>query len=264
MDKKTLGLSIILLSGCSTLSMDDDFSDAISSVDKRADYISVQAKGVVPRSNESTGGNAISNITNVVANFPLKSMVNVPSSYMKVELKYIKARSEFRTVAINGQELQMESLTPSDETCSEHCTITQYLTFPIENELIEKSAQTGLTYVVSNDTKTSQLSFSVPAGYFKAIEYERDLNIDEIPSKTAVLSPEVFSQQSKPIEMTMYWYKESTATEREMFSQWAFVNRDSINFALDSESKSLQMSGYWFEKATKEERKQILVLLLNQ
>lgn len=264
MYKKTLGLSIILLSGCSTLSTDDDFSNAISSVDKRADYISVQAKGITPISNKSVGGNVIKNISQLVANYPLNSAVNVPSSYMTVKLNYIKAHSEYDSVTINGQKLPVETVAPSDETCSEHCTITQHISFPIDNDLIEQSAQRGLTYLVQNANGASQLSFSIPSGYFQAIVNERSSNrVESRPEIPVATSAEV-SQQSKSIEMTQYWYSESTVSEQELFTQWAVANRKSISSSLDSGSKPLQMMGYWFEKATAEEKKQILILLLNQ
>ncbi|MGR5421466.1 hypothetical protein [Vibrio alfacsensis] len=266
MYKKTLVFSTILLSGCTTLSADDDFSDAIRSVDKRADYVAIEAKSITPKENKGYGANAIKNISQVVANYPLTAALNVPESYVAVELNYMKAHSEYSSVMLNGKALDIKPYAPSDETCSEHCTITQYITFPIDNDLIEKSAQNGLTYLLKTENDMSQLSFSIPAGYFQAI-------LNEYKTESAVVSPVApapqpllvaVALQSQSIEMTQYWYSEATLSEQEQFTQWAVANRKSIDNPLVSESKALDMMSYWYEKSSKEEKSQILMWLLSQ
>jgi len=261
---KTLVLSAILLGGCSTLAVDDDFSDAIRSVSKRADYVSIEAKSIAPTENKSVGGNAIKNITQVVANYPIDLAEEVPDSYMSVELSYMKANYEYSSVVINGKELNLAPYAPTDETCSEHCTTTQYFSFPIENDVIAEAGEVGLTYIIKTDNNMSQLSFSIPAGYFQAITKERESNkVGKAPVASSS-STKASSQQSKPVEMTEYWFGEANQDERELFTQWAVANRKSAETSLVTESKSLEMLGYWYEKASTEEKTQILMWLLNQ
>lgn len=265
MYKKTLVLGTILLSGCTTLSADDDFSDAIRTVDKRADYVSIEAKSITPKENQGYGANAIKNISQVVANYPLTVAKNTPESYVAVELNYMKTHTEYSSVMLDGKLLDIEAYAPSDETCSEHCTITQYITFPIDNSLIEKSAQNGLTYLLKTENDMSQLSFSIPAGYFQAIVNERRADNSVTPIAVASVSQSaVVSQQSKSIEMTQYWYSEATESEQEKFMQWAVANRKSIDTPLKTESKPLEMMAYWFEKSSKDEKSQILMWLLSR
>nr|MBB1315199.1 hypothetical protein [Aliivibrio sp. SR45-2] len=69
---------------------------------------------------------------------------------------------------------------------------------------------------------------------------------------------------SKPVEMTKYWFDESTAVEQESFTEWAFANRKAINSPLASTSKSLEMLTYWYEKSSVEDKSTILTWLLNK
>lgn len=264
MYKKTLGLSIVLLSGCSTLSANDDFTNSISSVNKRTGYVSIEAKSITPTNTKSVGSNVIKNTSQLIANYPLNLTVSAPSSYIAVELNYMKAHSEYNSVSINGNGLPVNFYAPKVETCSEHCTITQYMSFPIDNETIEKSAQSGLTYLVKNANGASQLSFFIPSGYFRAIVNEyKEKNLE---SSLSVSDPKtgLAAQQSKSVEMTQYWYGEATLSEQEQFTQWAVANRKSISSPLISESKPLEMLGYWFDKATAKEKTQVLLFLVHQ
>ncbi len=51
MYKRILGLSVILLSGCSTLSSDDDFSEEVNEVTKKSTYVSIESKRINPIEN---------------------------------------------------------------------------------------------------------------------------------------------------------------------------------------------------------------------
>ncbi|WP_300173707.1 hypothetical protein [uncultured Aliivibrio sp.] len=264
MYKIILGLSAILLSGCSTLSSDDDFSNAINEVERKASYISIEAKNINPIENKGVGANALRNTSQLTANYSTASKA-VPESYMTVELSYFKSNYEYGFVSFRGIEEKITAYSPSTESCSEHCTATQYFTFPIDNKEIELSAKDGLTYVVKTKNEQSKLSFTIPAGYFQAILEEKALQLQNIPvvamKQQAV---EVKIVETKPVEMTKYWFGDATASEQEQFSEWAFANRKSISSPLKSESKSVEMLSYWYEKTSVEEKASILTWLLNQ
>ncbi|ACH66253.1 lipoprotein, putative [Aliivibrio fischeri MJ11] len=265
MYKRILGLSVVLLSGCSTLSSDDDFKDAINEVTRKSNYISIEAKDITPVENRSVGANALRNRSQLTANYAITAEAP-PESYLAVELSYFKSSYEYSSVVFNDIETEIIPYSPSTESCSEHCTSTQYFTFPIDNEEIVSSAKTGLTYVVKTQNDLSKLSFTIPAGYFQAVLNEKTLQLEYAPSviQQPVAEVKVESKDSKPVEMSKYWFDEATAAEQEQFTEWAFANRKSISTQLKSDSKSVEMLSYWYEKASTEDRAQILTWLLNK
>ncbi len=205
------------------------------------------------------------NTSQLTANYATTSRA-VPESYVAVELSYFKASYAYDSVSFNGIETDITAYSPSTESCSEHCTSTQYFTFPIDNKDIELSAKNGLTYDVHGTNDTSKLSFTIPAGYFQAVLDEKALQLEH--SSLAVQQPvtevKVESKDSKPVEMSKYWFDEATVAEQEQFTEWAFANRKSISTQLKSGSKSVEMLSYWYEKASTEDRAQILTWLLNK
>ncbi|MDD9197583.1 hypothetical protein PVK62_17330, partial [Aliivibrio sp. S3MY1] len=264
MYKRVLGLSVVLLSGCSTLSSDDDFSDVINEVEKKSTYVSIEAKSINPIENEGVGANAMRNTSQLTANYATTSRA-VPGSYVAVELSYFKSSYVYDSVSFNGSETKITAYSPSTESCTEHCTSTQYFTFPIDNKDIALSAKNGLTYDVHATNDTSKLSFSIPAGYFQAVLDEKALQLEYTP--LAVQQPvaeiKAESKNSKPVEMSQYWFDEATAVEQEQFTEWAFANRKAVKSKLATSSKSLEMLSYWYEKASSEDKAQILTWLLN-
>ncbi|MDD9174527.1 hypothetical protein ERW49_00535 [Aliivibrio finisterrensis] len=263
MYKRILGLSVVLLSGCSTLSSDDDFSDAIKEVTRKHNYVSIEAKDIVPIENQSVGASALKNTSQLIANYATSEKKS-PSSYMAVELSYFKASYSYSSVVIDGNERKIEPYSVSTESCSEHCTATQYFTFPIDNNEIELAAQKGLTYVAKTQNEISKLSFTIPAGYFQAVLDEKALQFQYTPA-VVMAQPiiETKAEETKPVEMAKYWFNEATAVEQEQFTEWAFANRKSISTTLNSDSKSLEMLSYWYKKASTEDKAQILTWLLN-
>ena len=262
MYKRLLGLSVVLLSGCSTLSSDDDFSDAIKEVTRKYNYVSIEAKDIVPIENQSVGASALKNTSQLVANYAT-SKKKFPSSYMAVELSYFKASYSYNSVVINGSERKIEPYSISTESCSEHCTATQYFTFPIDNNEIESAAQNGLTYVAKTKNEVSKLSFTIPAGYFQAVLDEKNLQLLNNPVISQPIA-KVEISDTKPVEMTKYWLDEASPVEQEQFTEWAFANRKTVNSKLTTSSKSLEMLSYWYEKASSEDKAQILTWLLNK
>ena len=264
MYKRILGLSVVLLSGCSTLSSDDDFSDAINEVERKANYISIEAKNINPIENKAVGANSLRNTSQLTANYSTTNKA-APESYVAVELSYFKSSYEYSLVSFNDIEEKITAYSPSTESCTEHCTATQYFTFPIDNEDIVSSAKNGLTYTVKTMNDLSRLSFTIPAGYFQAVLDEKALQFQYTPA-VVMAQPviETKAEETKPVEMAKYWFNEATAVEQEQFTEWAFANRKSISTTLNSDSKSLEMLSYWYEKASTEDKAQILTWLLNK
>lgn len=264
MYKRILGLSVILLSGCSTLSSDNDFSDVINEVTKKSTYVSIEAKSINPIENEGVGANAMRNTSQLTANYATASKV-VPKSYIAVELSYFKSSYVYDSISLNGIEKKMTAYSPSTESCSEHCTATQYFTFPIDNKDIALSAKSGLTYVVKTQNDLSTLSFTIPAGYFQAVLDEKALQLQNTQMVvTQQPMEEIKEVATKPVEMTKYWFDDATTIEKEQFTEWAFVNRKSVTTSLEGNTKSVEMLSYWYEKASTDDKAQILTWLLNK
>lgn len=250
----------LLLGGCSTLSVDDSFDDVISEVNQKYNYVSVVAKKVTPEDVTVGGSNTLKNTTYVVANYA-KNDKKTPHSFAKVQLSYFKNYDEFTHVEYNGKDTQLDAYKVSSSTCSEHCSVTQYFTFPIDNSDIQKSAKNGFTYTVKTPNNSNKLSFTIPAGYFQAIVNERSLYLDNPIKEEQIIHP---AEETKPVEMTKYWFDDATTVEKEQFTEWAFVNRKSVTTSLEGNSKSVEMLSYWYEKASSEDKAQILTWLLNK
>ena len=250
----------LLLGGCSTLSVDDGFDDAISEVSQKYNYVSVVAKKVTPEDVTVGGSNTLKNTTYVVANYA-KNDKKTPHSFAKVQLSYFKNYDEFTHVEYNGKDTQLDAYKVSSSTCSEHCSVTQYFTFPIDNSDIQKSAKNGFTYTVKTPNNSNKLSFTIPAGYFQAIVNERSIYLDNPIKEKQILHT---AEDTKPVEMTKYWFDEATSVEKEQFTEWAFANRKTVSSQLTTSSKSLEMLGYWYEKASAGDKAQILTWLLNR
>lgn len=112
----------------------------------------------------------------------------------------------------------------------------------------------------------------IPAGYIEALATTGDRGTKTLAPAASVVAaaPIVESQtqpvepsvQSKPVEMSQYWYEQLTANEQEQVVNWAVLNRSQEKaVALDS-SKEAEMFSYWFEKASLAERKEIIKQLL--
>ena len=139
---------------------------------------------------------------------------------------------------------------------------SQYFTFPIDNNEIESAAQNGLTYVAKTQNEVSELSFTIPAGYFQAVLDEKNLQLLNNPVISQPIA-KVEVSDTKPVEMTKYWFDETSTIEQEQFTEWAFANRKMVNNKLATSSKSLEMLSYWYEKASSQDKAQILTWLLN-
>lgn len=250
----------LLLGGCSTLSVDDSFDDVISEVNQKYNYVSVVAKKVTPEDVTVGGSNTLKNTTYVVANYA-KNDKKTPHSFAKVQLSYFKNYDEFTHVEYNGKDTQLDAYKVSSSTCSEHCSVTQYFTFPIDNSDIQKFAKNGFTYTVKTPNNSNKLSFTIPAGYFQAIVNERSVYLDNPIKEEQIIHP---AEETKPVEMTKYWFDDATTVEKEQFTEWAFANRKSVTTSLEGNSKSVDMLSYWYEKASIEDKAQILTWLLNK
>ncbi|MBF4349709.1 hypothetical protein EAY19_27080, partial [Vibrio anguillarum] len=116
---------------------------------------------------------------------------------------------------------------PLAETCTEHCTTTQWFKFPLSQEYIHQLSSDSVVFTLTSSTGKSQVEFSVPKAYFLAVIDEANFTLGSsmIPSS---ITHSVQEQATKPIEMVQYWFTEADVNDRKIFENWAFSNRDNI------------------------------------
>lgn len=253
--------------GCSNLDSSSAFNDVAKNIQERHNYVQVVAKDITPETKALLGADIVKSELNYVGNFPKTAEKNIDSSYVDMNVTYFKNYDQFKTVTYSSQHLELDTYRPLAETCTEHCTTTQWFKFPLSPEFIQQTTDDSIVFTLNSSTNKNKVEFSVPKAYFLAVIEEANYvlgGVSQPSTVTAQVQAEVTASTAKSVEMVQYWFAEASVSEQKAFADWAFVNRSSINQALKTESKPLEMLSYWYEKADKSEKSQILSWLLNQ
>ncbi len=253
------------VSGCSTLSSTSEFSDVIKNTTERRNYVQLTAKPITPKTEALSGQNIVKSQLSYIGVFPKTGQKTNKSSFISGEVSYFKNYDHFSHVQVGEQSYSLTSHRPITETCSEHCTNTQWFTFPISDQYIENVSSEFIDLTLSAENSQHTVTMSVPKAYFTAVQKEAAyLNTS---SNTAVNAPRAMqvtgAEESRAQNMIEYWYFEASPSEQQQFRDWAFVNRNSINTKMVTQSQPTQMLSYWYEQASSEEKKQILAWLLD-
>ncbi|MBF4307123.1 hypothetical protein EAY09_22135, partial [Vibrio anguillarum] len=83
-----------------------------------------------------------------------------------MNVTYFKNYDQFDTVTYSSQKFQVETYRPLAETCTEHCTTTQWFKFPLSQEYIHQLSSDSVVFTLTSSTGKSQVEFSVPKAYF--------------------------------------------------------------------------------------------------
>ncbi|MCG9679471.1 DUF2057 domain-containing protein [Vibrio sp. Isolate24] len=267
MKKIILASLPLLMVGCTTLDSTSDFTDSVKRIESKQNYRIIVGKSLTPDTLEVNGGQLVKSSLELNYVEPTQSK-NVPDSFIKMELQYFKNYNEFKTVMVEGssQEVALKPYAASAETCSDVCTQTQYVRFPVPSQLLAQQPYQDLKFDVSA-SNANNITFSIPSGYIEAIVNSANSNVAPAvlaaPVATAAtVTPVAQSSSSKAIEMTQYWFKETAEEQRDELLSWAVENRNSTKLTLETTSKQQEMFGYWYGKATKEERKTLIKQLL--
>ncbi|MBY7898677.1 hypothetical protein KW478_19475 [Vibrio fluvialis] len=266
--KYLMGSCFVFLAGCSSITAKNDFEDAIDSVSETYDHIAVVARKVTPNDVTEGGSNVVQVQSYAVAVFPKPNSDKSAESFLSTELRYFQTYGEYSTASIDGKRVTLKPYKLSTNACSEHCTVTQYVQFPIDESEMRKASEVGLKYAFLSDSGNAELTFFIPANYFKAIEREgsRVSNAMSNQSENIQRQPTQSFAETKATEMTKHWYREANQQEREIFSNWAFNNRKGVSSSLTNQnsSRALEMMAYWYEKADKTQKAAILSWLISQ
>ncbi len=261
--------SIMVVSGCSTLDSSSTFEDVASSVKERHNYIQVIAKEITPDADAKVGSDVVKSSLYYVGNYPKSNETQVHSSYIDMNVTSFKSYDNFSNVMINDKKIAIKEYRPQAETCTEHCTVTQWFQFPLSNETVSSIGSDVLTFTLSSKTDRNVVEFSLPKAYFDAVKKEAEFVMGKQPqiSSPAPTQTETLPMKlngSKSQDMVQYWFGEATEAEQKQFADWAFSQRSSVTDMIKTESKPVEMMAYWYDKADKTEKSNILSWLLRQ
>ena len=270
MKKIVLASIPLFLIGCTTLDSSSDFTDAVKRIESKQNYQVVVGESLTPDVLEVKQGQLVNSSLELNYVTPTNDRA-VPDSYITMELQYFKNYNEYRFARVKGADdkVQLKPYAASAETCSDICTQTQYVKFPVSNELFDEAPFKDLVFDIQVSNANS-ISFSVPAGYVEAIVNTGDKNTAFSPVVAAVAAVPVAAvvakdpKASQAQEMVNYWYGEATKEEQSAVTDWAFKNRKNANPAPLEGSKEIEMVSYWFNKLDSEEKSQTMIWLLEQ
>lgn len=267
MKKIVLASIPLFLIGCTTLDSNSDFTDSVKRIDSKQNYQVVIGESLTPDVLEVRQGQLVNSSLELNYVKPYGTET-VPDSYITMELQYFKNYNEYRTVLVKGAEdkVSLKPYAASAETCSDICTQTQYVKFPVSNELFNEAPFEDLIFDVQVSNANS-ISFSIPAGYIEAIVNTGNQGATVKPVVAAavpVAAIPVIQEESasKALEMSKYWFEQVPLEQRDSVVNWSVANRNGVVDSLDGKTKEIEMFEYWFDKASKEERKAIIKQLL--
>ncbi|WP_394127631.1 hypothetical protein [Vibrio hepatarius] len=266
MQKMGVVLVSFALGACSSLDANSDFIDAIDTVKDRKNFVEVIAKDYSPSFKTINGADIMRSGLILTANFP-KADAKVPESNVYFEVSYFQTHDEYTSVSYGGSTYPLKAEKENFQNCNEHCTTTQYVSFPIDIDEIEQAADKGLDFTLSSSGKGMVTEFEIPAGYFNAVVEEAERYTVSQPAVVAapvVVAKAPVEEASKSVQMTEYWYQEASSEVKSEFADWAFENRKGQVSEFGSAEQSAQMLEYWFSKSSESERKQIIKWLLEQ
>ncbi|MFS1935047.1 DUF2057 family protein [Vibrio splendidus] len=270
MKKIVLASIPLFLIGCTTLDSNSDFTDSVKRIDSKQNYQVIIGESLTPDVLEVRQGQLVNSSLELNYVKPYGTET-VPDSYITMELQYFKNYNEYRTVLVKGAEekVSLKPYAASAETCSDICTQTQFVKFPVSNELFNEAPFKDLIFDVQVSNANS-ISFSIPAGYVEAIVNTGNTNTTVSPVTVAPVAVPVAAvvaeepKASQAQEMVTYWYGQATKEEQSAVTDWAFQNRKNASPASIEGSKEIEMISYWFNKLDSEEKSQTMIWLLEQ
>ncbi|MCL9773239.1 DUF2057 domain-containing protein [Vibrio methylphosphonaticus] len=260
--RKAVVVLSLLLGACSSLDSKSDFSKSVESVGSRGNERTVIGKNYNPVADANNGADIVK--SQVV--LALSKNISDPSSdfsgYVNMEVSYFKSYTEFEKASYLGKEVDLVMAKPSTSICTEHCTATQYFSFPVDSKTWEQVGDNDFVFnLVTNNSY--QVTFKLAAGYISALKSEllvKSNAVATIPAAVAIAE----TQETKPVSMVKYWYEKSSIDEQEKFMSWALSNRKSISSSLSSSKQSEKMLQYWYGEASVTERQYLLTWMIGE
>ncbi len=266
MNKVSIVVLSLFLGACSSLDSKSNFDNSVAEITPKNGYVEVTGQSYSPDSKANVGADILKSSLYFTYNHKVSNDAT-PESLITMDVSYFQSYKEYSTVNFFGKSLEINSTQVSRESCSEHCTRTQYFTFPLTEKDVQQARQSDLEFTLEGQGGVLSTTFIVPKEYIETI-YTSASGTTLAPAimvsaPVAAAQPEQpVANASKPVEMSTYWFEEVPATEKSEILNWAVENRSSSEIQSLTGSKEAEMFSYWFGKATIDERKAIIKQLL--
>ncbi|MCK5817692.1 MAG: hypothetical protein KAH18_00265 [Psychromonas sp.] len=259
--KIILLFAFTLLSACSTLSSDDDLSNAVEHVINKPTYVSVVGQKLKPDDLSENGAGVMRSIVVITANIAKKGK-HAPSSKVTMTLSFIDNYKRYEYAEINAVKVKIKADSVSTRVCTDQCVATQHFSFPVKNKDLLKAINHTFTFKLRQNQHGKILKFRVPGEYVNTL-----LNSYNLTSlqNVAIATPVSYqTSEQSPVKMSQALFIKASDHDKKQFTDWAFKNRKSIKQPLKSKDKILTMLEYWYKKANIDEKAQIVSWTLLQ
>ena len=259
--------TVFVIAGCSTLDSSSHFDDVVKSTKERRHYTQITTKMITPDTKALAGADVVKAQLNYVGIYPHRQNDNVASSYISGDVTFFKSYDHFTTVNLLDRTFALEMDRPLAETCTEHCTVTQWFSFPFTQSDLSSLDSDTVEFTLSSVTGKNVVRFSVPKQYFISAEQEAGYlndSVNRIEKADQSSSVSLVQSETRSLEMVQYWFEQADNKQQERFKDWAFAHRTVVNEPLKTDQQALDMLSYWYAKASLDERKAILTWLLTQ
>ncbi len=260
--------AMVASAGCSTLDSSSNFDDVVKTSKERRHYTQITTKPITPQTHAIVGADVVKAQLHYVGIYPHDSIDidKVASSTIAGEVTFFKSYDHFETVNIAGRKMALNSDRPMAETCTEHCTVTQWFSFPFTHNELAALPNDQVEFTLSSATGKNRVKFMLPKQYFLSAEQEanylRNSDTTQLTNQTPQQKQSDGKQRS--LEMVQYWYQQADGGQQEQFKDWAFAHRSVVSEQLKTDQQALNMLSYWYANASVDERKTILTWLLTQ
>lgn len=183
--------TVMLMVGCSSLDSSSSFDDVAKSVKERHNYVQVITKDITPDAKAITGADIVKSNLYYVGNFPKTAETKVSESYIDMNVTYFKNYDQFDSVTLGDKQYTLNNYRPLAETCTEHCTVTQWFQFPLNSVYLSQLDSDNVEFSLS--LKPTKTKFN--SGYRKPIL--------TLPSRKHSLYSIISSQLSRLLRSSM-------------------------------------------------------------
>ena len=259
--------AMVASAGCSTLDSSSHFDDVVKTTKERRNYTQITTKSITPQTKAIVGADVVKAQLHYVGIYPHSPQDKVASSTIAGEVTFFKSYDHFETVNIAGRKMALNNDKPIAETCTEHCTVTQWFSFPFTQSDLSSLDSDTVEFTLSSATGKNVVRFSVPKQYFISAEQEAGYlndSVNRIEKADQSSSVSLVQSETRSLEMVQYWFEQADNKQQERFKDWAFAHRTVVNEPLKTDQQALDMLSYWYAKASLDERKAILTWLLTQ
>ncbi|MEZ8021481.1 DUF2057 family protein [Vibrio sp. ZF57] len=266
MNKVSVVVLSLFLGACSSLDSQSNFVDSVADVQPKGGYIQVTGQSYVAESKANVGADILKSSLYFTYNKEI-TQNSAPESSITMDVSYFQSYKEYETVSFFGKTIDLEERQLPRESCSEHCTKTQYIKFPLSEADIQQARKKNLEFTLDGQNSVMSTTFIVPKAYIDTIYNGANNHTAIAVAPVAVPVAAVVAEEPKASqaqEMVNYWYGQATKEEQAAVTDWAFKNRKNATPTSLEGSKEIEMVSYWFNKLNSEEKSQTMIWLLEQ